>query len=170
MHTLATVLLAVGLTAWVDPDAKPTPPLAIGRCIKSPQAKGLRIDFSTNPFYLRGDFDGDGKPDYAVRVFAERRPRDHAEGLLVCTGSGSVILLGVNISGRKFSDMSNDNFFAPEWEVFTREGARESLKASHTVPNPAPDPKGEAIAMVWEDGCPLIYWDGRQFVWVQLEL
>jgi hypothetical protein len=165
MHALATILLAVGLTAVVDPDTESMPPQAVLECMKSPQTKGLKIDFSRNPFYLRGDFDGDGKPDYALRVLAEGRPRIHAGGMLVCAGNGSVFLLGANVSGRKFSDKPNDNFFAPDWTVFTKNEV-EALKSWHSnVPNPVPDPKREAIAMIWEDGIALVYWDGTKYAW-----
>jgi hypothetical protein len=88
---------------------------------------------------------------------------------VVCSGSGAVFLLGANIGGRKLSSMPNDNFLAPDWEVFTQQSARESIKAARTVPNPAPAPRAEAIAMVWEDGISLICWDGAKYAWAQLE-
>lgn len=43
-----------------------------------PLAAAYAISDRINPFYLRGDFDGDGKPDYAIL--------EAADGLIYWTG------------------------------------------------------------------------------------
>jgi len=61
--------------------------------------------------------------------------------------------------------MPGDNFVAPHWQVLTKEETRALGKFTTTVPNPLPAPKGETIAMIWEDGISIIYWDGEGFRW-----
>ena len=134
--------------------------------MERPEAKGLNI-LKDNPYYLRGDFDGDKKPDYAVQVRSDKG----GMGVLICTAKLSVFLLGSGISGGKpFSDMENDNFLATNWMVYTKEQVAE-LEYMGGVNGPWPVPKiaGEAIAMIWEDGIALIYWDGKNFKWAGVD-
>jgi hypothetical protein len=48
------------------------------------------IDFSINPFYLRGDFDGDKRADYVVGV---KGPADQDIRLVVLRGKGKPVWL-----------------------------------------------------------------------------
>jgi len=139
-------------------------PELIENCLSSPAAKGrVVVDFATNPYYLRGDFDADGKPDYAAAIKGRKTRRN---GVLVCTTSNGVFLLGAdNPLNPPFSDMPGDNFVAPHWQVLTTAETKALGKYSTTVPNPLPEFKGETIAMIWEDGISLIYWDGKKFRW-----
>jgi len=65
---------AAETTSLIHPDQ-------ISACLKMPIASGVEVDVETNPYYLRGDFDGDGKPDYAVAVRGKKTRR---LGVLVC--------------------------------------------------------------------------------------
>jgi hypothetical protein len=135
-------------------------PETVRQCLKNKKAYALSVRTSSNPYYLRGDFDGDTKPDYALEV----RSKKGGTGVLVCTGKGTVSLLGSGIGGERFSDMPDDNFLAPYWEVYTKEEVVELGKWIHNVPDPV-SPKGESIALIWEDGISLIYWNGSKFKW-----
>src|SRR5580700_3243871 len=42
------------------------------------------VDGSLNPFYLRGDFDGDGKADYALRI---KSKADNLSGIAIWLSS-----------------------------------------------------------------------------------
>jgi hypothetical protein len=44
-------------------------------------------------------------------------------------------------------------------------GSVDAARRRSNVPKPVPDVKTEAIAMIWEDGISLIYWDGAMFRW-----
>ncbi len=160
------LLLALGLAAVIGladlADDEPIQPERVMQCLKSPKVAGLEIIEQINPFYLRGDFDGDGKPDYALQV---RSRRKDGNGVLVCTGRGSIFLLGSGIAGSRFSDMPHDNFLAPQWVVLTKEEVAALAPFESNAPHPVPVVKGEAIAMIWEDGICLIYWDGAKFRW-----
>lgn len=140
----------------------PFQPNGIAECLKRPTTAGLAVLADNNPYYLRGDFDGDGKPDYVVVVRSQKRG---GAGVLVCAGSGLVFLLGSGISGVQFSDMAQDRFIAPQWAVFTKLDVKGLKAFQANVPRPVPPVKAESIAMIWEDGICLIYWDGTRFKW-----
>ena len=137
-------------------------PVPIAECLNDPKAAGLEILSDVNPFYLRGDFDGDSKSDYALQVRSLSRG---GTGVLICTGRSMVFLLGSGIGNSKFSDMEHDAFLAPQWDVFTKQDVLDLRKYRTNVPRPVPTVRFEAIAMIWEDGISLIYWDGREFKW-----
>ena len=162
-----TVFAIPCFAAWNADQDVLLEPQEIRRCMERPEAKGLSILSDKNPFYLRGDFDGDLKPDYAFLV----RSENGGKGLLICTAKFSVFLLGSGISGgNPFSDMPNDVFFAPNWMVYTKEQVAElEDMGGVNAPWPVPQIKGEAIAMIWEDGIALIYWDGKDFKWAGVD-
>lgn len=64
-----------------------------------------------------------------------------------------------------FSDMPNDNFVAPKWEVLSKADLTDLKRFQSNVPAPVPKTAGEAVAMIWEDGIALIYWNGSRFLW-----
>jgi hypothetical protein len=139
-------------------------PEAIENCLQNSAVKGrFVVNLKTNPYYLRGDFDGDGEPDYALSIKGKKTMRN---GVLICTARKQVIVLGADKPlSPPFSNMPGDNFVAPHWQVLTREETKALGKFATTVPNPLPALKGETIAMIWEDGISLIYWDGERFCW-----
>ena len=139
-------------------------PDQIARCLKLPLAANLEVTLARNPYYLRGDFDGDGKIDYAVAVRGRKTKRN---GVPVCGGSGRTFVLGADQPLRPpFSDMPNDNFVAPNWAVYSKAevGALKAF-AGVNVPVIPANLMGEPLAMIWEDGIALIYWNGREFKW-----
>ena len=158
---MRSVLLLI-LCYWVPSLTQDGPihPVALTRCIESRDVQSsVTLDMSTNPYYLRGDFDSDGVPDYAVVV---RGINSKKRGILICTGRRRNVILGAVTRGAKaFSDMPDDNFVAPHWEVATREDVRELRRTNEGVP----DPKRESIFMVWEDGLHIIYWNGSSYRW-----
>jgi hypothetical protein len=101
---------------------------------------------------------GGGKPDYALEVRA-----GSGHGLLMCRGSGAPFLPGAGIGGARFSDREQDRFFARHWAVYTKREVLALGAFQSNVPRPLPRIKGEATAMIREDGISLIYWDGAGF-------
>ena len=105
---IATVITSVqGLTQEIVHSEQVT------RCLKNKKASDLKVLTDNNPYYLLGDFDGDGKPDYALEVGFKKG----GTGILICSGNGKVVLLGNGIGGGKRSDMPNDNLLAPHRDV-----------------------------------------------------
>jgi hypothetical protein len=138
-------------------------PATVETCLQDQAVRGrIAVSLNVNPYYLRGDFDGDGKIDYAVAVKGTTSGKLR---VLICTGTKRVFLLGSEGNGPAFSDMADDNFFAPSWMVYTRAEVNDLTKYTSNVPQAVPASRGEAIAMVWEDGISLIYWDGAKFRW-----
>ena len=139
-------------------------PEKIASCLRLPEANAVEIATTINPYYLRGDFDGDGVPDYAVAVRAKATRR---LGVLICSGTGRGYLLGaVTSKNAPFSTMPGDNFFAPNWLVYSVREA-EVVAGYADAPKPFPTLHSDSIAMLYEDGFALIYWDGNRFRWVQ---
>jgi|GEM_PF-5580291 len=140
-------------------------PLKVEKCLEENTIKG-RVDVLTtqNPYFVRGDFDGDTQPDYAVAVRWKNTQRN---SLLICTRKGKPVILGTDdTSAKQFSDKPDDNFMSSNWDVFTKEEAQTVRKYnSKGISVPVAHPKGESIAMIWEDGICLIYWDGSHYKW-----
>jgi hypothetical protein len=128
--------------------------------------KGIRskveIEKKQNPFYLRGDFDGDNQPDYAVAV---RDRKTRRLGVLIFTAKGKTFMLGAN-NPQKVSDFPNDDFVSSNWMVYTKQESAEVYNPDTGVHIISFPPKGESIVMVHNEGATcLIYWDGEKFKW-----
>jgi hypothetical protein len=138
-------------------------PAMIERCLELPNVRQrTEIAKVMNPFYLRGDFDGDGKPDYAVAVKGKQSGKLR---VLMCMGNNRAFLLGSENGEHPFSDMREDNYFAPTWMVYTVSEAKEIGRYEGNEPRKLPAVRGEILAMWWEDGMSAIYWDGSAFKW-----
>jgi hypothetical protein len=153
----------LGLATFVLPqsDYVIVHPEPVRQCLSGEATSALMALYDANPFYLRGDFDGDGKPDHALQV----RHKTKGAGVVVCSGSGAVFQLGSGLGGDVFSNKPDDNFFARHWEVMTPQQVNQLRTFKQNVPRPVPNVSAESIAMVWDDGIGLIYWDGKQFRW-----
>lgn len=169
MQRLTTELVLLGLAfaapapGRADDDHPLIHPDQIFRCLRMPVASGVLVVTEMNPYYLRGDFDGDGTVDYAVAIRGRKTKRN---GVLVCSGSGRVFVLGADQPVTPpFSDMPGDNLLAPNWMIYSKAETHELGRWKHNVPDPPPRILGESIAMIWEDGISLIYWDGHGFRW-----
>lgn len=161
LFSLLTVMVP-RLTAGEDPQR--IHPDQIEQCLKLPVAATVQVNLLINPYYLRGDFDGDGRIDYAVAVRGRRTKRN---GVLVCAGNGKAFVLGADQPLRPpFSDMTNDNFCSSNWAVYSKAEVQSLKKfAGGGVPVIPANLIGESLAMIWEDGIALIYWNGREFKW-----
>lgn len=136
-----------------------TPPTAILDCLQT-VGGGLEIRSDLNPFYLRGEFLGTGKPVYAVGI---RRTSPLQVGVLLCPSEGSPILFMPGLANKFASkDLTVPHFVAPHWEVYTRAQASDLLKNNHRIGHPI----GESIAMMWEDGIGILFFDGKKFHWI----
>jgi len=153
---LLTALPAVSSSSRVDELATPT---AIRTCMESPPLRGYRVDPRVNPYYLRGDFDGDNKADYAVMII---RPKREPSGLAICQGDGRIFVRGAG-SEPKFSTKKDDNFLSSNWEVLTqakfREYACDKKKGALA--------RGEVISLNWEDGTGFVFYNGSQYRWFE---
>jgi RHS repeat-associated protein len=129
-------------------------PQEVTRCMKS-LGTAYEISGKINPFYLRGDFDGDGSSDYAVLI-----RKDSQQGVMICRrAAAKPTVLG---AGAEFNQMKDLDFNA--WQVHPK-GRRVERGVGE---GKAPTLIGDAILIEWEESASaLIYWDGKRFIWYQ---
>jgi hypothetical protein len=126
-----------------------------------PFAAAYSVSNRINPFYLRGDFDGDGKPDYAILVTSRK---NQSVGIAVWLSSQrKFFVLGAGhsfkVSGVPTTNLKVFDF----WYVYEKKVVEEAPEAG-----PPPRLIGEAIlAGKSEAADGLIYWTGKEFRWYQ---
>ena len=118
----------------------------------------IRTDL--NPFYLRGDFDGDNMPDCAMSI-VERKT--NKKGILVYhAGTKTHYVIGAGkplTSGRGGDDYK----WMDAWKVYTvrKVGLGAGETAQITL-------KGEGIHVFkLEAASGIIYWAGKEYRWYQ---
>lgn len=109
-----------------------------------------------NPFYLRGDFNGDGKPDFAVLI---ERVSDQKQGIAIFHfGENLIRVMG---AGKPFSYGGDDFSWMDVWQVYPKGPVEQGVEEG--VP---PKLGGEAL---WveksESASAIIYWDRQKYVW-----
>jgi hypothetical protein len=119
----------------------------------------FKIDSGINPYYLRGDFDGDKKFDYAF-IVSERKTGK--KGIIIYhTSSKKYFIVG---AGKELATRPGDDYgWMDAWEIYCKKdvelGVGESKKIKLI---------GEAILITkLESSSGLIYWDGKSYQWYQ---
>jgi hypothetical protein len=134
-------------------------PVAVQECLKSEKTNDLELTDRMNPFFLRGDFDGDHKLDYAVLVIQRTSGK---QGIAMCLAndhSPTVIGAGRMFTfeaGRRFDDLKSFD----AWKL--------DDDTPDTTPGTKPSPIERIHLIAKERGSGLIYWDGKTFRWEQL--
>jgi hypothetical protein len=128
---------------------------------QAPFAAKYAVIASINPFYLRGDFDGDGKADYAFRIKATK---DGQLGIAVwLSGIRQIVVMGADIPFKAGGATTTNLDFIDYWHVYGRKPIEQGVEEG-----PAPKLLGEAILVgKKESASGLIYWNGKRFVWYQ---
>jgi hypothetical protein len=126
-------------------------PKEVDTCIKHIQ--GLSISGEFNPFYLSGDFDGDGKLDFAVQVVSSG-----VNGILFCLSSQKApLLVG---AGSSLVWPASEKWRFDAWSIVPKDSTATArpTKAKH-----------DAILLdIKETANGLLYWDGSNLRWEQL--
>lgn len=112
------------------------------------------FSFHLNPFYLRGDFNGDRIPDVAVLV---KEKKSGKSGILIVHGtSKQSFILG---AGQRFGNSGDDFSWMNIWQVYGKGPVERGVGMGKP-----PTLKGEAL---WvekaEAASGLIYWDGKTY-------
>jgi hypothetical protein len=136
----------------------PSPDISkvIDRAIANqPLAKKYELSHRINPFYLRGDFNGDGKIDVAVLVKQRSTGRI---GIAIINGAtDKVTVLG---AGTALGNGGDDFEWMDSWEL--------SSKDRIDVGTSVPKLRGHALLVSKSEAASaLIYWDGKRYVWLQ---
>ena len=121
---------------------------------------GKQYDFSSriNPFYLEGEFDGDGKIDVAVLV--TQRSTGKLGIAIVHGATGKVTILG---AGSEIGNGGDDFEWMDSWRVFSKTRAAHA-EAETSVPHL----RGDALLVEKSEAASaLIYWNGKRYVWSQ---
>jgi hypothetical protein len=132
-------------------------PPAVSEALRdNPKTANYKISTRINPYYLQGDFNGDGKVDTALLI------EEKASGKV-----GIAFVLGRKIAivgAGKATGNGGDNFdWMDAWYVYGK--SKVQMGAEETAP---PTLKGDALfAMKAESASSLIYWDGKGFAWYQ---
>jgi len=130
-------------------------PKEVDRCMDALRGD-YKISGRINPFYLRGDFLGDGKSEFAVLVYSSLKQE---KGIAFCgPGFAKPTILG---AGSPFHEMTDLTFDA--WHIYGKGPVQRGVGAR--MP---PVLRGEALWLEWsESASGLAYWDGKQFHWYQ---
>jgi hypothetical protein len=134
----------------IDPNGVPDD---LRSCLHS--HPGLQFDGGINPYYIAGDFDGDGVTDFAVLV---RGPNDKGAGIhhiLFCFGQGKTVLWDARTLAGSISSPFTTWFLV-----------RKQSKLLSVHPKITHD---SLAILIGEEGGGLIYWDGHKLAWQQEE-
>ncbi|HEU5236384.1 MAG TPA: hypothetical protein VFU37_04535 [Pyrinomonadaceae bacterium] len=134
-------------------------PEAVSRAIANgPLAKNYDISFQVNPFYLRADFNGDGKTDTAVLV---KQRLSGKIGIAIIHGaSDKITILG---AGTAISNGGDDFDWMDSWQVYSK--GRAAQQAGETS---VPPLRGDALLVSKSEAASaLIYWTGKRYAWLQ---
>jgi hypothetical protein len=108
-----------------------------------------------NPFYLREDFNGDGKIDVAVLV---KQRSIGKVGIAIINGaSDKITILG---AGTAIGN-GGDNFeWMDSWEIYSKDRMASGTSVTKL--------RGDALLVSKsETASALIYWNGKRYVWLQ---
>ena len=158
------LLLALCVPVVRGADVLPMVPGVLDKCAQKLNSDGKMIEFNTwvNPFYLRGDFDGDGRADYVAQInppSSDTQAGPDSSGLLFCFASGSVHAMGAGL-GALPEDADPDLFISPYWQASP--GDADDVRFLNA--------NGEVVVMSWEGGgASVIYRDqtAYKFAWIE---
>jgi hypothetical protein len=138
--------------------ASSIPPHVVAAFAKFQSSKKFEFSAHIHPFYLQGDFNGDGKPDTAVLI--KHKVTGKIGIAIVHGGSSTVTVLGADQS---FGN-GGDNFsWLDAW--YTQAKGKVSKGAEGGAP---PKLIGDAIMVIkTESASALIYWSGDEYRWYQ---
>jgi hypothetical protein len=121
-------------------------------------AKEYELSFRVNPFYLRGDFNGDGKADLAVLV------KQHStEKLGIAIINGAIDKVTVVGAGNAIGNGGDDFEWMDFWQVYSNDRA-----AQEAGEKSVPHLRGDALLVSRSEAASaLIYWNGKRYVWLQ---
>lgn len=152
--------LVIGLLLFLSSSGQQPPidlenvPLPVLKCLKG-TGNTLEVNRRINPFYLRGDFNGDRRMDF---VFLVQDRKSKKEGFAFCfagsakghiVGAGKPIALEGGILGDDFSELDN-------W------GVAEGWSTK-------PKRDGVYVAKA-EAGSAVLIWNGRRIIWQQTSI
>lgn len=137
-------------------------PESIKECMSKVNSREpIEIEYNFNPYYQRGNLDGNGIIDLAVLVRSTQHKQ--VRGLLICKDSEMPFLFGrVSKSDIPCSDMADDNFITDNWEILKKKEISDVVNDQNGL-KIGKDAKGEGIGFFFEGGGIYVYWNGKEF-------
>ena len=131
-------------------------PELVGRAIATRSlAKKYELSFRVNPFYLRGDFDGDRKIDIAALV--KERSTGKLGIAIIHGATDKVTILG---AGTAIGNGGDDFKWMDSWEIYSKDRVTEDTNV--------PKLHGDALLVSKSEAASaLIYWNGKRYLWLQ---
>jgi len=128
--------------------------------LKNALSKTHKFSFHMNPYYLHGDFDGDGKLDTAILV---KESQTGKLGILIFhSGTRKFFLLGAGVNNWHIwtNENGGDNFDSTNFWFVVRKGP---VQRGDFAERP-PKLKGDALKVGRMGvGDYLIYWNGKNY-------
>ncbi len=116
------------------------------------------LNANLNPFYLRGDFNGDNELDYVIAI---KEKVHQVAGFAIFTALSEYQIIGAGQS--LYNNPIKDFSFVNAWHVYDKSevslGNGETNEIS-LIANAIKIYNGEVTSA-------LIYWDGQKFLWYQ---
>ena len=150
---LLIILLSFNLISQVKQSdfalLESTPGWVILQIEKPEFKKGYQVSYRLNPFYIRGDFNGDGKQDIAVLITNRRNGKT---GIAIFhNGDTSNYIIG---AGKKYDKYSDNYNWIDVWSIGENDNSANGLR------------KPELIEVrKSESGGGIIRWNGRKYIW-----
>jgi len=118
-------------------------------------ATEYELCYRLNPFYLRGDFTGDGKLDVAALV------KQHSSGkigiAIIDAATKKATILG---AGTAIGNGGDDFEWMDSWKIYPRDQMATQTSVTKFA--------GDALFLSkTEAASALLYWDGKHYVWFQ---
>jgi hypothetical protein len=128
-------------------------PDELRECIRA--QSNIQPNAEINPFYLSGNFDGDGLTDFAVQI---KNLKGGQRGVLFCFANGKRVLWGAGVPNKTLVD---GKWPFDSWMLIRKGSKHLSIY---------PKIKNDAIALtIADEGGGLLYWNGSALVWVREE-
>ena len=118
-------------------------------------ATEYELSFRVNPFYLRGDFNGDGKIDIAALV--KQRSTGKVGIAIIHGATDKVTVLG---AGTAIGNGGDDFEWMDSWQIYSK----DRIDRGTSVPKLCGD---ALLVSKSEAASALIYWNGKRYVWLQ---
>jgi hypothetical protein len=153
MKILSGILLLLTIQGQLPPVELDNVPTLISKCLQT-KADRLEISRRMNPFYLRGDFNGDGRLDYVVLV-QERKSEKQGFAFCFAGANKRPHIVGAGIAIALEGGVPGDDF-----TLINLWGVAESWSRN---------PKRDALYLATaESGSGVLIWNGTRMIWSQL--
>jgi hypothetical protein len=117
--------------------------------------KDYELSFHVKPFYLRGDFNGDGKIDIAALV--KQRSTGKIGIAIINEATGRVTVVG---AGTVIGNGGDDFGWLDSWGIYPKNRVASGTNS--------PRLRGDALLVSKSEAASaLIYWNGKRYVWLQ---